>query len=92
VCHKNNHCNSNFEDTKLASDAVTALPPESVNLLVWKPHIFSAYIETNNRRYKNQDTPVGRSGCEWKTADTLTPQLAKEQLARDSCAVEGYML
>jgi hypothetical protein len=27
-----------------------------------------------------------------KTADTLTPQLAKPQLARDSCTVEGYTL
>jgi hypothetical protein len=32
---------------------------------------FFACIEMKNRRYKNQDTAVGRNGYEWKTADTL---------------------
>jgi hypothetical protein len=82
VCH-----NSNFEDTNLALGVITALPAESLHLLVCKPHVFSACIDMKNRRYENKDTTVVRSGYEWKTADTSTPQSAEPQLARSS-----YML
>jgi hypothetical protein len=47
------HCKDNLQVGKLVSDAITALPPINVDLLVHKPPIVSCVHKSNTVVVKN---------------------------------------
>jgi hypothetical protein len=56
----------NLEARKLLVDAMTALTPANVALLVWKSSIFSMYIQTKpntpavKKLFKNMDIKINK--------------------------------
>jgi hypothetical protein len=58
-----------MEAIKLASGAITAMPLTNVDLLMWKPLIFSVTAYIKNLEYMKPNPAVGRLGYRWKTAD-----------------------
>jgi hypothetical protein len=55
---------------KLISDAITALPPANVHLLMQMPLIYSVSTKTEIYGYITPNTTVGKTGYKWKMTDT----------------------
>jgi hypothetical protein len=60
----------------LVLNAVTALPPENLDLLAQKPPTFSMWSEIKNCRYMKPNIVVVKAVYKWKILDTWNLCLA----------------
>jgi hypothetical protein len=57
------HHYGNLDAIKIVRDAITA----NVDLLMWKPQIFSMYMQMKNCAYIKPNTMLGKTGYKWHT-------------------------